>query len=280
MAKVQRLVAEREDEIEAEWNRRRKEAAQQVPPPPPTPEPAWDMAAWKERDYAEMARWEQSQGLAWAASDERFVVSEGIVLKRGVGSPASYAQTAEETYTGYSYGGPESPITWLASLIPDAVVWIRDNTLLLDWMKNKGWVHADASATIFYKPTEFPPVTVPDLPPIGFPNNPLLPTLPPGSVLIPGGQGITITAVQINNSSGEVLHIERVSVNVGNEQIKAFPFEYPTLVSPDYNSIQPGDIFRLNIEPIEIPPSTRAEVKIVVGSETGRWGIITQGISP
>ena len=43
MAKVQRLVAEREDEIEAEWNRRRKEATQQVPPPlstsMPTPTP-------------------------------------------------------------------------------------------------------------------------------------------------------------------------------------------------------------------------------------------------
>jgi len=34
MAMVQRLVAEREVEIEAEWNRRRKEAAQQVSPPP------------------------------------------------------------------------------------------------------------------------------------------------------------------------------------------------------------------------------------------------------
>jgi hypothetical protein len=212
------------------------------------------------------------------ASPEKFVVTKGIVLKGGPGSPISYARSAEETYTGHSYGG-NAPAADRIGLLNDILVWIRDNTPLLDRV-----FPPEVNGVIFYQPKVFEPVIAPEPPP-GFPRNPFLPQ--PGSVLIPGGTGISITGVQIENHGWEVLGIQSVRVdlhpvnsNQSYRSILAYPFDYPIITSSEFNVVQPGDIFRLHIDPVDVPPESAAKVTIHVRSESGRYGSIVQEIVP
>ena len=212
------------------------------------------------------------------ASPEKFVVTKGIGLKGGPGSPISYASSAEETYTGHSYGG-NAPAADRIGLLNDILVWIRDNTPLLDRV-----FPPEVNGVIFYQPKVFEPVIALEPPP-GFPRNPFLPQ--PGSVLIPGGTGISITGVQIENHGGEVLGIQSVGVdlhpvnsNQSYRSILAYPFDYLIITSSEFNVVQPGDIFRLHIDPVDVPPESAAKVTIHVRSESGRYGSIVQEIVP
>ncbi|MEW6568433.1 MAG: hypothetical protein AB1449_09775, partial [Chloroflexota bacterium] len=110
---------------------------------------------------------------------------------------------------------------------------------------------------------------------------------PPGTILDPGGRGLTITAVQVANSGNQVLHIRDVWIHVydplGNtpyRSLLAYPFDYPILTTPEFNHIQPGDLFRLNLEPFHVPPGSWARVEIALGSDTGAFGVVSVEVAP
>jgi hypothetical protein len=287
-----------------------------VPPPPPP----FDMAKWKQADYAAGEAWEKERayaayragetalptgaartqgeiGQVIKATHERFVLTDGIILRGGVGTPVSYGQKAEDSYTGHSYGGQGLPAVKAVGLINTVLVWARDNTPLLTWMRDIGLIHNSASAAIFYEDKEFPPVyaggpttgdTVPLAPTSGTATNrggPLVSL--EHTILMPGGRGVSITAVQLSNLSEEVLSMRYVWVDLylGHAElpytrISAYPYGYPTISSPDFNMIQAGDIFRLALDQIDVPPGIRAELRIGVRSESGRYGEIAQEVVP
>ena len=125
-------------------------------------------------------------------------------------------------------------------------------------MHDKGWIHADASAVILYKPESFP-----------------------------SGQGISITAVNIMNTSHEVLYVESVWVDVASKGIEdyqsilAYPPGHPILSSPGYGDVAPGEMSRrILLENALVPPGESVIVSIAVRSESGRWGVLTQEVQP
>lgn len=196
---------------------------------------------------------------SYRASDEKFIITKGIMLKGGVGSHSSYAQAAEETYTGHSSGGMESPLSAIVGLLCDVVVGLRDNTQILERSMNKGRIHASANAAIFYKYVDYP--------------------------LDHATPSVSLTAVQVQNYSQEVIGIQSIYIDFYLENTsepyksaKVFPVGYPILTRPGFNSIQPGDIFKVSMDPVLVYPSTRAEVQIHLRSETGRYGTIQQDI--
>ncbi len=98
---------------------------------------------------------------------------------------------------------------------------------------------------------------------------------------------MSITAVQIENRSWEVLGIHYVRVDLhpmnSNQSYVsklAYPFEHPIITSPEFNVVQPGDTFRLNIDPVDVPPKSVAKITIHVRSKSGRYGSTVQEIVP
>jgi hypothetical protein len=217
-----------------------------VPPPPPP----FDMAKWKQPDYAAGEAWEARRqyreaaqayaayrageralppgevrtqgeiGQVLRAVDERFVLTDGIILRDGVGTPVSYGQKADESYTGHFYGGQGLPAVKAVGLINSVLVWVRDNTPLLEWMRDIGLIHNGASAAIFYEDKEFPRVFAAD--PTAGRSDPMAPASGTATdrggplvslertVLMPGGRGVSITAVQLSNQSEEDLGMRYV----------------------------------------------------------------------
>jgi hypothetical protein len=152
-------------------------------------------------------------------------------------------------------------------------------------MRDRGWIHADASAAVFYEDKEFLPVLSPD--PVAYPDREAPYEPFPRTVLAPGGQGLSITGVQLSNQSHEVLSIRSIRADLYTATadrpyrlIIGYPFDHPIIASPSYNLIQPGDMFRLSVDPIDIRPGTRAELHIGIRSESGRYGEIVQQIVP
>lgn len=178
----------------------------------------------------------------------------------------TFAQKAENEYQGHSYGGPAHARLSIPALLTDLLVWLRDATGLLDWMLRKGWIVPDANATVFFVPKEFES---------------------PGTALTPAGQGIALTSVQVNNLGNEVLRVAWVWIDVCLERdggcyqsIRAFPRSYPTIVSPDFNRLQPGDRFTLRIDPIDVPRGRFANVQVHIRSASGRFGRIELVVAP
>lgn len=214
-------------------------------------------------------------------SDERFILTKGIVLRGGPGAPISYARQAEESYSGFSTSGAGVPLFELPSLINDVLVWIRDNTSLVEAINRP-----EVTGKIFYKPKIFEPVSIPETSTgILRSSNWLFPSS--GSLLFSGGKGISIVAVEITNHGGETLGIHHVQVNLSfvnskesYESRTVYPFDHPIITSSNFNVIPPGSSFRLHIDPVDVRPDSKASVTIYVRSESGRYGQIIQEILP
>jgi hypothetical protein len=146
------------------------------------------------------------------SADERFIATNDLILRGGIGSPPSYAQKAEDSYTGHSYGGESTVAMKAVGLLNYALVLAKDTTGILDWMVHQGWNHPDASGGIFYEEKEVEPVLSPDartVPDRGAPFEPV-----PRTVIIPGGTGMNLTAIQLYNQTYEALGVRYVAVDV------------------------------------------------------------------
>lgn len=259
-----------------------------------TSAPPADWAKFLQQEYAAGVEWGQTlaereaaqaraTGTTISAASESFVLTDALVLRGGAGSPQSYAQKAEETYTRHSYGG-ESPVVMKAlGLLNNALVLARD-VGLLEFMVRQGWNHPDASGAIFYEKAGIPPVLYPDpsiVPDRGVPYEPV-----PRIVVVPGGTELTITAVQLYNQTYEPLSVRYVAVDVlsaGATQPRrtmAYPLAAPILICGDVGEVGPGDLSRIALERTSVPPGSSATVTIGVVSESGRWGALRQEVSP
>lgn len=225
------------------------------------------------------------------AADEWTAWSDPVILRGGPGTSPTYAEVAEEGYRGHSGGGPPDPRVAVPGLFNRFLAWVRDTTPLMDWMVHWGWIRPDASAGATYRVTDVPPSVVPDLSHLELPGFrwDAFGSTPPasGTVLDPGGRGLTITAVQVSNSGNQVLHIRDVWIDLYAAQGStpyssqlAYPFDYPILTVPDFNRIQPGDLFRLNLDSFQVPPGSRALVHVRLQSSTGGFGIASVEIAP
>jgi predicted double-glycine peptidase len=269
---------------------RAEEAFEANPPPPPAtpPPPGVDRA---ERFFEANPPPEPAQqttaasgGSIITSAYEHFILTDDLILRGGVGSPVSYAQKAEGSYTGHSYGG-QSPLPMKAvGLLNYALVLARDATSILDWMVEAGWNHPDASGTIFYEEKEIEPVLSPDprlVPDRGVPYEPIH-----RSVIVPGGTAINATAVQLYNQSHEALIVQSVWVDVlpgGTSRRQShlvFPPGQPILACGDFGEVSPGDISRIGLDEAWVPPGSSATVTISVVSASGRWGTVKQDIAP
>ena len=219
--------------------------------------------------------------------DEVWVCTDGIFLRGGAGTVRSYAQVAEESYRGHSYGGPPNASVSLPGLLVRVLTFLRDNTGLLDRMQARGWIHGDANAIIYDRHAGFEPVVAEDFSQLtGVRADPL--ASPPGTILVEGGQGIAITAIQVASQSYETLWVRSVSVNLYSELggdpyewIPVYPPDHPIITSPNYGQVDPDGLSaRITIDPVLVPPHTRAEVLIDLTSPSGRWGTIRQEIVP
>ncbi len=219
-----------------------------------------DLARWKERDYRKMSHASEisqhifprdipilrpAPSVYIQPATEYVVPTRPFVLKGGPGRPESYAQEAEEGYTEHSYGGPIPKALAILQLLEDVWVWVRDSTSFLDWMVEKGWRLPDAYGGILCHPTE---------------------------------NGLSITAVQIDNRTQEMLHVMRVDVRIGEHETTVFPYSEPSLVSERFNDIPPGKIVRIKITPLQI--SQKATVNIILTSESGCIGGVQQEAIP
>jgi hypothetical protein len=180
-------------------------------------------------------------------SEEFFVPTGSLVLKGGPGSAVSYSRSAEESYTEHPLGGNVPRSLLLLQVFTDALAWIRDTTPLLDWLVQKGWRKPDVETGIYVRPQDFT-------------------------------ASYLLTAIQVENHTNETMHVARAQVTVDKRQEILLPFQVPTVVSSMFNSIQPGQMARLNVGPMEIS-SKRAELEITIISETGRVGTLKQTIA-
>jgi predicted double-glycine peptidase len=184
------------------------------------------------------------------AFDKKFEVTDVVYLKGGPGAK-SYGETAEDGYIKHSSGGESLPAMRAFGLLSKILVWIRDNTKIIERMGGK----PDAQAMIFY--TE-------------------------------DGTNKVIDEIQITNTGNETLYIQRISVSIEGEGVdqskknvfNIYPPDNPIITNLDYNKIKPGSLSRpINFLPIEIGNNQVGEIVIGLVTESNRFGSIEHHIS-
>ncbi|MEW6568872.1 MAG: hypothetical protein AB1449_12040, partial [Chloroflexota bacterium] len=232
----ERVFNPEEERLERTWQEeeeRGHESLRSYPPPAAVIPPSFDVGEWKRQEYTSLSNAHRGEDDSTArgmpsptpepdvflmATDELIVWSDPVVLIGGPGTSPTYAQVAEESYRGHSGGGPPDPRVAVPGLFIQLLTWVRDATPLMDWMMDRGWIVPDARAGVSYRHTDIPPFIMPDLTHLDLPNVrwDLIGSTPPppGTILDPGGRGLTITAVQVANSGNQVLHIRDVWIHV------------------------------------------------------------------
>jgi len=184
------------------------------------------------------------------AFDKKFEVTDVVYLKGGPGAK-SYGKTAEDGYTKHSSGGVSLPAMRAFGLLSKILVWVRDNTKIIERLGGK----PDAQAMIFY--TE-------------------------------DGTNKVIDQIQVTNTGNEVLAIQDIRINIDdgmNEDnsrkvISVYPPETTIITNENYSIINPGTITKINvIPPIIIMSGSTCKIIIQLKSESERFGYIDHEFS-
>jgi len=180
------------------------------------------------------------------AFNKKFEVTDVVYLKGGPGAK-SYGITAEDGYTKHSSGGESLPAMRAFGLLSKMLVWIRDNTKIIERMGGK----SNAKAMIFY--TE-------------------------------DGTNKVIDEIQVANTGNEVLAIQNIRINIDNgvnesnsqKVINIFPPEATIITNKYYSIINPDTITKINvIPPIIIKAGSTGKIIIQLKSESERFGHIS-----
>lgn len=184
------------------------------------------------------------------AFDKKFEVTDVVFLKGGPGAK-SYGEIAEDGYTKHSSGGESLPAMRAFGLLSMILVWIRDNTKIIERMGGK----PDAQAMILY--TE-------------------------------DGTNKVIDEIQVTNTGNEVLTIQDIRINIVNgvnedssrKVINIYPPETTIITNINYSIINPNTITKINvIPPVIITTGSTGKIIIQLKSESERFGYIVHDFS-
>jgi len=179
------------------------------------------------------------------ADARKYEVTEVVYLKGGPGAK-SYGVKAEDGWSRHQYGGPSLPGMKGLGLLNNILVWIRDNTKIIELMGGK----PDAKAIILYQEIE---------------------------------NGILIDEIRIKNLGNEKLFVHVIKIDIHENKnnknqsntIKIFPSNIPNFTEIEAHEIEPDTkSHSIRFDDIELLKTQIGEIIIWMETESKRSGSI------
>jgi len=183
--------------------------------------------------------------IAKNADARKYEVTDVVYLKGGPGAK-SYGVKAEDGWSSHQYGGESLPGMKGLGLLNNILVWLRDNTKIIEVMGGK----PDAKALILYQENE---------------------------------NGILIDEIRIKNLGNEKLFVHVIKIDIHENQnnenqsntIKIFPLDIPNFTEMEAHEIEPDTKYHsIRFDEIELLKTQIGDVYIWIKTDSNRSGSI------